>query len=190
MARSPVGHESVDLAKERLRTSDSAREIRVCLAVILPTEKGLSIKDTASFLGRSSRWVSQVRKSFIEQGLSTTSENFGGRRTAHMSLDEEAAFLDFFKDKAKFGGVLEVSAIHTELEKLLSRKVHRSAVYKLLHRHGWRKLTPRKRNVKSDPVAQETWKKIPKSGEALSQPALTATADVPGRSAFRLDFRL
>lgn len=62
MARPPLGQESVDLAKERLRSSDSAREIRVCLAVILPTEQGLSINDTASFLGRSSRWVSHVRK--------------------------------------------------------------------------------------------------------------------------------
>jgi Transposase and inactivated derivatives len=163
MARPPLGQESVDLAKERLRSSNSAREIRVCLAVILPTEQGLSINDTASLLGRSSRWISHVRKSFFEHGLSTTSENFGGRRVAHMTLSEEEAFLDSFKAKAKSGGVLEVSAIHAELEKLLSFNVHRSAVYKLLHRHGWRKLAPRKRNTKSDPAAQEVWKKNSRS---------------------------
>jgi len=119
----------------------------------------MSIEDTASLLGRSSRWVSHVRKSFIERGFSTVSENFGGRRTANMSIAEEEAFLDSFKDRAKSGGVLEVSEIHVGLEKILSRKVHRSAVYKLLHRHGWRKLAPRKRNTKSDPLAQEAWKK-------------------------------
>lgn len=159
MARPSQGHERVALAKERLRSSDSSREMRVCLAVILPTEHGMSIKDTASLLGRSSRWVSHVRKFFIERGLSTVSENFGGRRTANMSIAEEEAFLDSFKDRAKSGGVLEVSEIHVGLEKILSRKVHRSAVYKLLHRHGWRKLAPRKRNTKSDPLAQEAWKK-------------------------------
>ena len=159
MARPPQGHESVDLARELIRSSDSAREIRVCLAVILPTEHGMSIKDTASLLGRSIRWVSHVRKSFIEQGLSTVSENFGGRRKANMSIVEEESFLDSFKAKARSGGVLVVSEIHVELEKVLSRKVHRSAVYKMLHRHGWRKLTPRKRNTKSDPLAQEAWKK-------------------------------
>jgi hypothetical protein len=77
MARSPLGQESVDWAKERLHSSDSAREVRVCLAVILPIEQGLSIKETAHFLGRSSRWISHVRKSFIEQGGSTTSKNLG-----------------------------------------------------------------------------------------------------------------
>ena len=159
MARPPKGHESVDLAKERLRLSDSAREIRVCLAVILPTEQGMSIKDTGRLLGRSPRWVSQVRKSFIEQGLSSLSDNFGGRRKANMSMAEEEAFLASFKDKAKVGGVLVVSEIHAKLEEILARTVHRSAVYKLLHRHGWRKLVPRKRNTQSDPLVQEAWKK-------------------------------
>jgi transposase len=163
MARPPQGHEKLDLARERLRSSDSAREMRVCLAVILPTEHAISIKDTANLLGRSSRWISHVRKSFIEQGLSGVSENFGGRRKANMSIAEETAFLDSFKDTAKSGGVLVVSQIHVELEKVLSRKVHRSAVYKLLHRHGWRKLAPRKRNTKSDPLAQEAWKKNSRS---------------------------
>jgi transposase len=159
MARPPQGQEKVDLARERLRSSESAREIRVCLAVILPTEHGMSIKDAASLLGCSSRWVSHVRKSFIEQGLSTVSKNFGGRRRANMSMSEEEEFLASFKDRAKSGGILVVSEIHAELEKVLSRKVHLSAVYKLLHRHGWRKLAPRKRNIKRDPLEQEAWKK-------------------------------
>jgi transposase len=131
----------------------------VCLAVILPTEQGMSIMDTASLLGRSSRWVSHARKSFIEQGLSSLSDNFGGRRKAYMSIAEEEVFLASFKDKAKAGGVLVVSEIHAKLEENLSHTVHRSAVYKLLHRHGWRKLAPRKRNSKSDPLVQEAWKK-------------------------------
>lgn len=76
-----------------------------------------------------------------------------------MTMAEEEAFLESFKAKAQSGGVLEVSEIHSELEKLLSINVHRSAVYKLLHRHGWHKLAPRKRNTKSDPIAQEVWKK-------------------------------
>jgi transposase len=159
MARPAQGHESVALAKERLRSSDSAREIRVCLAVILPTEQGMSIKDTASLLGRSSRWVSHARKSFIEEGISTISSNYGGRRRANMSIVEEKAFLNSFTDKAKSAGILEVSEIHANLEKVLSRKVHRSAIYKLLHRHDWRKLAPRKRNTKSDPLVQAAWKK-------------------------------
>jgi len=157
MARPSQGLEKVDLARERLRSSGSAREIRVCLAVILPTEYGMSIKDTASLLGRSTRWVSHVRKFFIEHGLSTVSENYGGRRRANMSMAEEKAFLDSLLDRSKSDGVLEVSKVHAELEKFLSRKIHLSAIYQLLHRHGWRKLTPRKRSTstKNDYLIQE-----------------------------------
>ena len=169
MARPIQGREGVALARERLVSSDSAREIRVCLALILPTEYGMSIKDTANLLGRSSRWVSHARMSFIKHGLSTVSKNSGGRRRSYMSVADEIVFLNSFKGMAKSGGILEVSAIHVELEKVLNRKVHLSAVYKLLHRHGWRKLAPRKRNVKSDPLVQEARKKISEFGKTLSQ---------------------
>jgi len=84
-----------------------------------------------------------------------------------MSMAEEEVFLDSFKDKARSGGVLEVAAVHAGLEKILSRKVHLSVVYKLLHRHGWRKLAPRKRNAKTIP-----WLRRPeKSVSCLAQTA-------------------
>jgi len=159
MARPTKGHESVDLAKALLQTSDSPREIHVCLAVILPTEHGISIKETAALLGRSTRWVNNARNAFIEQGISKVSDNYGGRRKANMSIAEEAAFINSLLDGAKTGGIVVVSKIHLELERVLARKVHRSVVYKLLHRHGWRKIAPRKRNTKSDPLVQEAWKK-------------------------------
>jgi hypothetical protein len=34
-----------------------------------------------------------------------------------------------------------------------------SVVYRMLARHGWRKVAPDTRHPKSDPVAQEDWKK-------------------------------
>jgi hypothetical protein len=40
----------------------------------------------------------------------------------------------------------------------LSTKATATA-YNLLHRHGWRKLAPDKRNVAADVQAQEEWKK-------------------------------
>ena len=34
-----------------------------------------------------------------------------------------------------------------------------SVVYRLLARHGWRKVAPDTRHPKSDPLVQEEWKK-------------------------------
>ena len=41
----------------------------------------------------------------------------------------------------------------------LGRPVAASVVYRLLARHGWRKVAPDTRHPKSDPIAQEEWKK-------------------------------
>ena len=76
-----------------------------------------------------------------------------------MTREEEALFLAPFLDKAKKGGILIVNGIKQELEKHLGRKVALASVYNLLHRHGWRKLAPDKRNAKTDQEAQDEWKK-------------------------------
>ncbi|MGH8653780.1 MAG: helix-turn-helix domain-containing protein [Gammaproteobacteria bacterium] len=36
-------------------------------------------------------------------------------------------------------------------------------VWRLLARHGWRKVAPDMRHPKSDPAAQEAWKKTPRT---------------------------
>ncbi len=44
-------------------------------------------------------------------------------------------------------------------ERLGRRKVAPSVVYRLLARHGWRKVAPDTKHPKSDPVVQAEWKK-------------------------------
>jgi transposase len=55
--------------------------------------------------------------------------------------------------------VLVVNDIRNALEKHLGHKVVLTTAYNLLHRHGWRKLAPDKRNVAADVKAQEEWEK-------------------------------
>jgi hypothetical protein len=54
---------------------------------------------------------------------------------------------------------LVVGQIKPRLEEALGRKMALSSVYKLLHRHNWRKLAPDKRHPQSDPIAQGDRKK-------------------------------
>lgn len=55
--------------------------------------------------------------------------------------------------------VLVVSPLRAALSQRLGRPVAASVVYRLLARHGWRKVAPDTRHPKSDPAAQEEWKK-------------------------------
>jgi hypothetical protein len=67
----------------------------------------------------------------------------GGRRRANLSLEQEEMLLSDFFDKAKTGGVLVVNDVKVAYEKALGHGVPKSTVYRMLARHGWRKIAPR-----------------------------------------------
>jgi transposase len=76
-----------------------------------------------------------------------------------MSEQEERDFLEPWAKLAREGRVLVLSPIRAALAQRLGRPVPASVVYRLLERHGWRKVAPDTRHPKSDPTVQEAWKK-------------------------------
>lgn len=83
----------------------------------------------------------------------------GGRRRENMSIDQEAAFLQPFIDKAVSGRIATTGEIRRAMETYLGRSVHHSVVYRLLKRNGWRKIKPRPFHVKAKKDVQEAFKK-------------------------------
>ena len=76
-----------------------------------------------------------------------------------MNHEDEHLLLNDFLGRARTGGIVVVNAIRQEYEKRLGREVSTSTVYRLLARHGWRKITPRSRHPKQDQAAQAAFKK-------------------------------
>ncbi len=83
----------------------------------------------------------------------------GGRYHQNLSLDEEIELINSFAEDGTNGGILEVGKVKVAFEKKLGRKVHKTNVYRALHRNGWRKIAPRKKHPKNDKEAMETFKK-------------------------------
>ena len=162
MARIAGGHQLLEKAKNLLVNARTAKELRQAQAVILPLEFNLSLEVTSAITGISKNWVCHLRTEFIHtNGNIEHKKPHGGRRRENLSLSEEAAFLAPFIEKAKVGGILVVSEIKDALQIRLGRTVALASVYNLLHRHDWRKLVPDKHHPKSDPEAQEAFKKTP-----------------------------
>ena len=160
MARTPGGHQLLEKAKELLSCARTAKELRQAQSVILPLEFNLSLEQTSAITGISKNWVCHLRTEFIHaNGNIEHKKPHGGRRRENLSLLEEAAFLAPFIEKAKVGGILVVSEIKDALQVRLGRTVALASAYNLLHRHDWRKLVPDKCHPKSDPEAQEVFKK-------------------------------
>ncbi len=173
MARPVTGDEqAIEHALQVISQATTVEQLRQAQAVVLPLVYGLSLEQTAQVTGVSLGWVCQLRRRFIAGDVAGTPEMpcAGGRRRQNMTVEQEAQFLASFIDKAQAGGVLVVGEIKAALEERLAREVAKSSVYNLLHRHNWRKLVPDKRHPKSDPAAQQAWKKnSPKRSKASLQ---------------------
>ncbi len=83
----------------------------------------------------------------------------GGRRHQYMSVEQERAFLQPFFARAEIGEIATAEQIQQAFEAEVKRPVHISTIYRLLDRHGWRKLVPRPRHPKANEREQAIFKK-------------------------------
>jgi transposase len=101
-------------------------------------------------------WIAQYNQQGPE-GLRRTGR--GGRRWAWLAWEQEERFLQARQEAAGRGQILTAPQLRAGLEKLTGRQVSLAYVYRLLHRHGWRKLGPRPRHPQAQPTVQEEFKK-------------------------------
>jgi len=150
----------VKSAQQVVRQTTDIRELRQALAILLPAELNASLEKTALVLGVGRSSVPRLQSEFQRRRKrGGIRRSWGGRRRMLMSEEEEQEFLRPWAEQADMGGILVVSTIRAALAQHLGRKVAASIVYRLLARHGWRKVAPDTRHPKSDPQIQETWKK-------------------------------
>jgi len=139
----------------------NVNQLRAAQAILLPALANLTLEQTAAALGVGRASVHRLQQRFRQQlkAARPVPKGWGGRRRALMSLEEEKAFLQPWVEQARDAGVLVVSPLRAALAETLGRKVTSSVVYRLLARHGWRKVAPDTRHPKSDLAAQADWKK-------------------------------
>ena len=83
--------------------------------------------------------VRNLHSAFLRDGEAALKlSGKGGRYHAYLTEEEEASWLEGFRDAGENGGILEVGRIQAAFEEKVGRKVAKSTVYDLLHRHGWR----------------------------------------------------
>ena len=136
--------------------------LRSAQAVLLPALLGATLEQTAMLLGVGRATVPRLQARLRRSGVEPEAggrANWGGRRNASLTVQEEIAFLAPWEQHSGAGGILLVSPIRTALAQKLGRTVAASVVYRMLARHGWRKVAPDTRPPKSDPQVQEAWKK-------------------------------
>ena len=142
-------------------TATSVESLRQCQAVLLPALFGATLEQTAQVLGVGRATVARLQAAFRKHGsaLPPAARNWGGRRQSLLTPEEERAFLKPWLARAATGNLVVVSPIRAALAQRLGQPVKPSVVYRLLARHGWRKVAPDTRHPKSNPEVQVAWKK-------------------------------
>jgi hypothetical protein len=150
--------EEIAQARQIRDQAETAMELRRALSVLLVAEGGLDADKASEVLGISQRTVFRNRSNIRNQD-EIDRNTWGGRRRYTMTIEEESKFLQDWEGRANEGGVLSVPPIHAALVEKLGRSIPISTTYRLLARHGWRKVQPDTKHPKSDTAIQEEYKK-------------------------------
>jgi transposase len=154
------GKGTVKRLAERLKTAQSHREYQRIQCVLLRATLGSTASEIAQLLGWSTGTVHVIHSRYAKEGDALFDlRPRGGRHRQHLTVDQEHTLLEPFLRQAEAGGLLHVHEVRQAYELQVGQTVAASTIYRLLERHGWRKVVPRPRHPKADPDAQRAYKK-------------------------------
>jgi len=112
-------------------------------------------ENIARHCGVSKATVHALISSYNRQGIAAVE----AAEVGSLRLEEEREFLAPFFGRAERGELATTEEIWRAFEARVGHEVDDSTIYRLLARHGWRKLMPRPRHPQADLQVQEQFKK-------------------------------
>ena len=147
-------------ATQTVKATQSLDDFKSALAVLLPAKAGLTLKETADLLGVGTASVNRLQTRLDRHRRSSSGQrHWGGRRKSLLTPEEEIDFLKPWAEQARSAGLLVLSPIRAALAQRVGHPVKPSVVWRLLARHGWRKVAPDTKHPKNDPSIMAAWKK-------------------------------
>ena len=153
-------HLSVEEVQHKIKTATNFRRQQKWMIVYNALVDPREAAEIALHTGTTKRTVHQVISDYNRQGVEAIeTPGKGGRRRGYLSLTEEKNFLTQFMDSALTGLITTVTKLKLAYEAKIGQKVDRTTIYRLLKRHGWRKVMPRSHHPDADFEEQEKFKK-------------------------------
>jgi transposase len=162
----PIREQAKESLKALLKKTKTKADFQRVQSVWLRAVFAMSSDQVALAIGLRPATVKKLWSQYFSGGEKVLiGQRRGGRRRANLSVEEEEQVLTHFFDKAKDGEVLVVNEVKRAYEEAVGRAVPKSTVYRMLARHGWRKIAPRPRHPKADPQKLEAFKKNPRNNQ-------------------------
>jgi len=111
--------------------------------------RGKTNEEICEFTGFHPQTVTNLVTKVLTDGVSAILSDRRTSNNRRMSFEQETEFLNQFVEMAENGQLVTVQPIFEAFEKATGKPTKTSTIYKLLKRHGWRKLQPRPKHPKS-----------------------------------------
>jgi len=152
---------------EAIKTKEKAtrdKKVSERLRILMLIYEGYGIPEIAKITRRSRSGIYSLSKRYQEQGLE---EFVCNKHTSHRRIlteAEEKEILNEFEKAAEAGKEVTAQDIKKAFDKKIGRDTGRVYIYRLLKRHGWRKVMPRSKHPKAaSEEACEASKKLSKA---------------------------
>jgi len=155
-----ANHLPVEQVKEKMKEAKDPRQLQRWQIVYTALIQPRKAEEIATCVGVSKSLVQKIISRYNREGIEAIEvKSCGGRYHEYLTKEEEEQFLAPFFQQAQRGELTTTEEIHLAYKERVGRQVHETTLYRLLERHGWRKLLPRSRHPKADLQAQEAFKK-------------------------------
>lgn len=152
-----------EIVQARRENKDKRAEVR--LKALEMRARNIKASEIAEATGFHSAYIAQLAAKYKKGGIEAISGNHYGGNRRNMSIEEEAAILAPFRERAAKGEMVEVKEIEAAYQAAVDHPISVAQIYYVLHRHGWRKVMPRSRHPKkaSDETIEASKKLSPES---------------------------
>lgn len=110
--------------------------------------EGKTNKEIAEKLDTSAKMVSQWVSAYVNEGIDSLLPKKRAGNHRNLSFEEEEELLSEFLKQAELGQIVNINNIKSEYIKRVGHSIGGSQIYRVMQRHGWRKIMPRSKHPK------------------------------------------
>ena len=143
-----ISEQEYERIKEAAKKNKNKR-VDKKLQVLIMRHENKGNEEISARTGYNIRYITTLMGQYKKQGLE---EFIRSKQTSHnrnMSVKQEAKVLAKFEEEADAGHELTVKEIRKGLESELGKETSVAYAYRVLKRHGWRKVMPRPKHPKA-----------------------------------------
>jgi transposase len=155
------------ITEEELREIEEARRknkdktVDRWLEALVLHALGKSRKEISEKTEFQKQYITELVGEYRRVGLADYIQKKQGGNHRNMSFSEETSFLSGYTEAAEKGQIIEVSEIKRAYEEKVGHTIGGEQIYRVLKRHGWRKVMPRSKHPnKATPEAIDASKKL------------------------------